>query len=127
MSAATPVTRGNPGPRWSFVRFNGLLPASIAGLPTSNARVRVGPPLNASGARTGFAPITLPDPVTVMLHAAHTSWISDVFASSVNEGMVAVFVVMSGTPLLATIDDANVRVGVFAFCAPGGSVAPVVT
>src|SRR5262245_50524369 len=64
MSGAPLITRGKPGPRWSVVRLNGLLPASIAGLPGNNAQVGVGPPKFMSGPIFGsrlnllFAPAT---------------------------------------------------------------------
>src|SRR5262249_49406133 len=54
--AADPLTRTNPTPRWSVVRFNGLEPLSIAGLPACRACVRVVPPLLDSWPSNRFVP-----------------------------------------------------------------------
>src|SRR5205823_5268171 len=58
---AGPTTRRFGAPRWSVVRAvkgaGGVLePLSIAALPASSARVKVGPPLFASGPRFRAAP-----------------------------------------------------------------------
>ncbi len=82
MSAAAPTTRGKPVPRWSVVRPSGLLPALIAGLPACSARVRVGPPLNASGPSCAFTPRRLAVPETVTIGS--TAPISELVAFTVN-------------------------------------------
>jgi len=61
MSTIVLTTRAKPVPRWSVVSAAAalLLPASIAGLPASRARVSVGPPLSCNGPRPGVSVNTL--------------------------------------------------------------------
>jgi hypothetical protein len=55
MSIPLPLTRSNPGPRWSKKGGGTKLgsPASMAGLPGKRACVKVGPPLSCSGPSIG--------------------------------------------------------------------------
>src|SRR6266403_1038500 len=55
MSIRLPLTRANPGPRWSKEGGGAKLgsPASMAGLPGKRACVKVGPPLSCSGPSIG--------------------------------------------------------------------------
>ena len=55
MSIPLPLTRANPGPRWSKKGGGAKLgsPASMAGLPGKRACVKVGPPLSCSGPSIG--------------------------------------------------------------------------
>ncbi len=104
-----------------------MLPASIAGLPTESACVRVGPPLKASAASCGSTAIELPVPLIVMLHVEQIDSISEFVALAVNDGMTTVAVPMSAdTVLFARIDDTTLSVGGVALPADGGVVAPVV-
>src|SRR6185312_1940144 len=57
MSAAAPIARGKPEPRWSKKRPTAGRPASMATLPDASACVHVGPPWSASGSRPGSAAI----------------------------------------------------------------------
>ena len=53
---ATPsplASQGRENPRWSFAGHPALSPASMAGLPPGMLCVWVGPPLSASGSRSG--------------------------------------------------------------------------
>src|SRR5689334_3987866 len=61
MSGAPPNDRKNPNPRWSKITPGVGTPASISGLPACGARVRVGPPLSASGPSSG-SPDRVPTP-----------------------------------------------------------------
>src|SRR6266480_4292086 len=128
MSAAGPRTLGKPMPRWSVVRFNGLLPALITGLPDSGACVRDEPPLKASGPSFGSTAVKLPVPLTEILHVEQIDSINEFVASTVNDGTVVVLVARSAVValLLARIDDTILSVGGAALLAPGGLVAPVV-
>ena len=55
MSIPLPLTRSNPGPRWSKKGGGTKLgsPASMAGLPGKRACVKVGPPLSCNGPSIG--------------------------------------------------------------------------
>ena len=53
MSQALTDVSGRVTPRWSVLAQVALLPALIAGLPVSNARVWVNPPLSARTASLG--------------------------------------------------------------------------
>ena len=59
------TTRSKPEPRWSNngggVKFGS--PASIAGLPGSNAWVKVGPPLSCNGPSIGLVKSWSPGPI----------------------------------------------------------------
>ena len=61
MSQAGP--RGREWPRWSVAGQPESPAALIAGLPFASARVRVGPPFDASGPRRAFVLILSPGPV----------------------------------------------------------------
>src|SRR5262249_17017758 len=67
MSGAAPGTRGKPGPRGSEARLPRLLPLSRAGLPSSRAWVKVGPPLFWSGPSFGSLPKMLSVFIPLML------------------------------------------------------------
>src|SRR4051794_7350641 len=93
--------RSKPTPRWSYSWLVGLDPLPNAWLPGSNARVRVGPPLSASGASAGSSGEALepvlfvPARVKLPLSATPTRLLLPVIAVA-----VPVLQSMSGPPVL---------------------------